>query len=287
MSLLATLLLSVALPPDLRAEREPGVPYDPFDGQSADARMRVFAEGVPPGAILTAEPAAGAPLVFTAPGAVLPYRLATGDGPNAGANTGPDDRVSVPLTAAADESAEAEIRLLVDPGPVVPPGSYEAGLDFRLLAEDGTILTELLDVTAAINVPARAQAIIAGTSGAFDPQASVAFVDFGTLETGETRQLFVSVRANTSAVVTITSENGGVMTLRGDAAASAPDAPGAAYSVDLDGTVSDLATPLSVVRAPPVTAQGAAYPMTITIGAVEQLFAGTYRDDLTIEVRPQ
>ena len=270
--------------PELSADREPGIIYRPFAGEAADARLRIRIEDAPDGATLIAEPSAGAPLVFTAPGAPpLPYRLSTDEGTAAGT----DDRLVVPLAPDGDAAAEAVVRLVVDAGPVVPPGTYDAALDLRVAAPDGTVLTELLTVSTAIEVAARAQVVLAGTSGAFDPQSSVGFVDFGTLETGETRRLFVAVRANTQTLVTVTSENAGRMTLRGEERAAAPDAPGVSYTVDLDGTVSDLAVPLEVVRAPPLTAAGAAYPFVITIGDVSTLFAGTYRDDIVIDVRPQ
>ena len=282
---LAALCITLAAPtPELRADREPGLTYRPFAGEAADARLRVRVEDAPAGATLIAEPSAGAPLVFSAPGAPpLPYRLSTDET----RPSGTDDRLLVRLVTDGDGAAETVVRLLVDAGPVVPPGTYDAALDLRVVAEDGTVLSELLAVPAAIDVAARSQVVLAGTSGAFDPQSSVGFVDFGTLETGETRRLFVAVRANTQTVMTVTSENAGVMTLRGEERAAVPDAPGVSYTVDLDGTVSDLAVPLEVVRAPPLTAAGAAYPFVITIGDVSNLFAGTYRDDIVIDVRPQ
>ena len=281
---LAAACAALAQSASLTVEREPGRAYEPFSGRGADARLRVELTDAPEGARLVAVPSAGAPLALISPnGARLPYRFAAED-LRAG---GTEDRIDVPLTPNPQGEAAVTLRLVVDAGPVVPPGQYEALLDLTVLDAEGRVRSELLAVATRIAVPARAQAVLAGTSGAFDPQSTVAFVDFGTLQTGDQRRLFVTLRANTEAAITVTSRHGGVMRLEDAAPEDTRPGTSITYAVDLDGEAARLTAPLTIRRAPRPTLAGTAYPMTITLGDASGLFAGTYRDEITIAVTPQ
>lgn len=274
--------------PVIEVSQEASTPYDPFAPGRSDTELSLTIRDAPPGAILTAEPSAGAPLVMASPdGAELPYLLR--DEAGRAARQGARLEVILPdpgIDEAMVREARLDLRLVAEPGIVAPPGRYEATLDLSVLDANGALLTEFLAVPAAIEVIARTQVVLAGTSGAFDPAASVGFVDFGTLETGERRRLFVTVRANAPSQITVTSENGGRMTLRDAGGAAVPGGGAISYDVTLDGAASGLGAPLVLRREPPLNASGVPYPFDIVIGTVSGAFAGTYRDDLLVEVRP-
>lgn len=272
-------------PVNLDVRYELPEPYDPFAGLGADGRLTVTVEGAPPGTVLRVEPTGGAALVLTGAFGTINYVLR--DEEDRAAEEGSRLEIPVPVPDGA-EPPSIIVKTLILPGQVAPPGAYETELDLRLVSAADDLLAEALAVPVSIDIASRSQVILAGTSGAFDPQSSVAFVDFGTLESGEARNLFVTVRANASTRITVESANGGLLAYDpGEGAAPAPSVPGVLYDVDLDGIASDLSEPLVISRTPSLTAAGTAYPFVITIGDVSGLFAGTYRDDILIEVRPE
>jgi hypothetical protein len=264
----------------LEVDREINAVYDPFDPTNDFAELTVRVRPLAGPYVLEVEAAAQGVLGFSGPGGVLPGLLRS---PDPGASEeGAILRVPVPASADGLGEDALTVRVLVEAGRVVGPGTYELPLDLRLLDAAGQLVTEVQNVPVLLVVPSRAHVVLAGTAGSFDPSRSVAFIDFGELRTGASRQVFVTVRANNDTWITLTSQNQG--RLLNELDQSMTPVP---YAVSLDGVGSDLAQPLRLSRRPAPSLAGSAYPLVITIGDVSAAFAGPYRDDIVVEVEPQ
>jgi hypothetical protein len=166
------------------------------------------------------------------------------------------------------------------PGQPVPrPGTYAGpiGVSVRDHAT-GEPCVERFDVPVALSVPSRAQITIAGTSGPIGPGPGLSRIDFGTLETGETVLVFLQLRANGDADVSLSSRENGVLRHT-----SLPDYA-APYVLAIDGRAIDLSARTSFRAPPAASIEGISLPMQITIGNVSGLPAGDYEDLVTISI---
>lgn len=269
------------LPASLDVEYDLTQRYDPFDPQNSVTEFTIVADraAARDDYFIEIEAASAGVLGFQAAQTVLNTQLRS---PSSGTFAeGTVLRVMLPPTSEEAKADRTLIRLLVDAGQVAPPGSYEALLDIRL-TNGADIAAELLAVPVPLLVEARAQVIIAGASGSFDPARSMSFIDFGELETGERRDLFAIIRANSQTRVTVSSINGGIMLQP-----QAPLLPGVPYSIEFDSIASTLDAPLVVTRSPAPTRSGTPYPFSVIVGDAEGKFAGEYLDEVNIEVAPQ
>lgn len=161
-------------------------------------------------------------------------------------------------------------------------GFYSLNLDVELLDRiTQETIGSIQSVDVEVMVAAKLQTNIAGTRGAYEAGTNFSVIDFGTLETGEMRRVFIQVRGNTPAELTVSSENAGRMrnTLRSSLYVD--------YTVVVDGEFSTLETPLKLPRTVARDLQGSAYPMEVTIGDMESSFAGNYQDIIQVDVDPQ
>ncbi|PWE18615.1 hypothetical protein DDZ18_03150 [Marinicauda salina] len=273
---------AAAEPALLSARTDGAIGFDPFEGRAGLGEIHVR---IDPGdadgrtALIAFEPADGGRFALQGPGGELAFEI---DLPTtAGSDGGLVPTGSVLLSAGDEATFSATI---VVPGhQYADPGLYARRLD--VVARDpasGAELSRYEDVVVEARVPSRAQVNIAGASGAFDFASSVPFIDFGRLETGEQRRVFVQVRANALTEITVSSEHGGV--LAHDAQPALHSVP---YAINLDGERSTLEVPLRIARRPARSLAGTSYPLSITIGEVAGRPSGVYRDYLLVEVRPQ
>lgn len=164
---------------------------------------------------------------------------------------------------------------------VTEAGLYERPL--RLVVRPrggGEALLAPVPATVAVRARARAQINLAGAAAAFGG-SSTERVDFGEAKTGAQARVFVQLRANTAATLTIASENGG--TLRH---ATEKDAPPIPYDAVLDGRTLDLAAPTRLPVQAPRTIAGVSLPLDLTLGRAEGAMAGAHQDVLTFEFAP-
>lgn len=136
-------------------------------------------------------------------------------------------------------------------------------------------------MTIEVSVLQKLQTNIAGAKGRYEDGLNFAVIDFGQLQTGEQQQVFIQVRGNTDAKITVSSENKGRMLNKENPKLYVD------YKVDIDGEVSDLEVPLNLARPVAKDLQGSAYPMTVTIGDVSSSFSGAYQDIIQVDVSPQ
>jgi len=174
-----------------------------------------------------------------------------------------------------------EFLVVIAPSIYAPPGLYNLKLELDLLETPSNIqLTSPQIIELDVLVGARLQTNIAGTRSSASG-VKLSTIDFDTLETGESRQVFIQIRGNAPANITISSENRGRLRMEKTDNSFIP------YSVEVDGENSTLEAPLNLQRPVAQNLRGSAYPMTVKIGDVNGAFAGQYQDVLTVEVRPQ
>lgn len=162
------------------------------------------------------------------------------------------------------------------------PGTYAMSLDFEVvnaINKDQVFLLKTLQVI--IIVEPNLQTNLAGQVGSFEDGVEVAIINFGKLESNESREIYVQVRGNTPARIRLSSENYGYMVNEKNHEWRVN------YDVEVDGVSSSLETPLDLDRSVAKDFRGSAYPLRITVGDVAASFSGKYLDVITVDVRPQ
>ena len=108
----------------------------------------------------------------------------------------------------------------------------------------------------------------------------MAQVDFGEIASNANRRVFLQVRANTTARLSIDSANSGRLLREGGGS----DEVGVTYSAQLSQSPVDLTKHWEWIFEPPRSLAGTSLPLDLTIGTVAAERAGIYSDVLTIEL---
>lgn len=161
-------------------------------------------------------------------------------------------------------------------GQVVPAGTYTDTVDLRLFeAGTNTLLdTRALALTAAVDA-----SVSINLAGANVSSPHSYTMDFGVLETGETKSVQIQVRSNQRFRLDVTSAHGGRMQLTPPSGSWWVD-----YLATLDGRTLQFPDSLGPFDA--TTVNGANLQFQVTIGEVADKRAGTYRDEVTISIVP-
>lgn len=149
---------------------------------------------------------------------------------------------------------------------LLPPGDYAMPITAR--SGDASLTSQL-----AFASPARAQVSFAGGS----PNQTI---DLGVLQPGKRGRAVLQVRANTHPSITLVSANRGHL--------SNVNVPGATilYALTLDGTPIDLRSEWRQAMTVPINQHGQMLQIEVSIGEFAGALAGSYRDDVTIEISP-
>lgn len=269
--------IAYAVSPDIGIAA-PGVvtvDYDPFEGADGTQSVEfsvLNSSGNPQEVLLDIRPEFDTAFQMEGTGHDIPFLVEAGALSRA-------ESFRVPLFIGLGETTH-EIALRIPSGSVPDAGTAEQELVYQLL-DPQTLepLTALETLSARASIPARAQTNFAGATPGFSKGVSNAVVDFGEIERGAERRIVLQVRANTEAAISISSENGGAM-VAGDGAQRI------AYSLDVDGEGCDLEVGCDLARNPERTLDGSAYDMEFRVDEDASLFAGEYRDVVTVEVNP-
>ncbi len=269
-----------------RVTASPSLSYDPFEGVRGAATVEVeFVNGGsdPCTLALAVGQASGGQRFFTNHSGRLAYavKLAGSDLPND--LTSPVGLVTV----EGGNGKRTKLTLAIDvaEGQIAPAGRYRDEITVR--AYDLTaraFLSKERNVQLAAEVRSRAQVNIAGASGPFDKSFALPKIDFGEIVAGAERTAFVQVRATSAVTIDVESKNHGVLrhTQFGDTVKGVP------YTVRLDGKQLNLrGGGASLDRHPPITLEGASYPMVVRLGDAPPAMAGEYQDTITISVCPR
>lgn len=126
----------------------------------------------------------------------------------------------------------------------------------------------------------RAQMNIVGVAATFGQGPSIAQVDFGVFESNASRRVFLQVRANSRARLTIDSANLGRLLLDETSA----EETGIPYSVRFGDEPVDLTHHWEKIVEPPRSIAGSSLPLDLVLGTIGAHVAGRYSDTLTIEL---
>jgi spore coat protein U-like protein len=190
------------------------------------------------------------------------------------------------LTVAAGKRASLRLKLEVPAGQIGQAGEYRDTLVLRGYSMDGGVSPlgggDRVEHAEA-NVASRAQVNIAGAAGSFGVPFAVDTIDFGNMVTGAERNAFVQIRATDDVTITVTSQNHGKLLHT----SLKQQTGNVAYMLKLDSQALNLGYgSASIDRHPPITLDGISYPLSVRIGNVSGLLAGTYQDLVTVSVCP-
>ncbi len=263
----------------------PTVVYDPFDGVSASVVFTVEAVNLSsePCSLSLAIASAGSSSTryFKMGGENLRYVVENTDGDDY-ENDIDEPRGYHALAGGVNKTKIITVKVKVPSGLIAPAGNYSNMLSLKLYRAGGGGLGTVRTANANAIVEKRAQVNIAGASGSFGAW-SVDELDFNTLTNGETRSAKVQVRATTGVTITVASQN--LSKLKHKILLSDP---GVLYGLKLNNVLLSLTGGSAVLNVPPpVSLDGASYPMLVTIGDVSGRPSGAYKDLLTITVTPQ
>ena len=265
----------------------PVVAYDPFDNVARSADFEVeFTNNGPDSCNLSLAVASqqpGSTRHLENSGAQLRYVVEKPGGDDY-ANNIAAPQGSITLKGGAGKVKSITLRIKVPRGLIAPAAMYSDTLRFRTY-QAGTAIQMGPERTAFARaaVEARAQVNIAGTSSSNFGSFGIDQIDFGTLDSNETREAAVQVRATRSVAISISSQHHGKLKHKALSAA-----PGVPYSMRIEGeNVTLSGAPFVLLRAPPASLDGANYRMQLRIGDTSSRPAGNYQDMLTITVSPQ
>jgi spore coat protein U-like protein len=186
--------------------------------------------------------------------------------------------------AKGEHRRRLQFAVAIPPNQFVPRGEYDDRI--TLTAYEGTLNSNTRRDAKSIRVRTKirsaVQLSLVPSGGGFDPGQRAQFLDLGELSEGKTAQVDLLVRNNTGYEIIFESENRGALKHL-----DATETSAIRYEMRVRGipvTLTDKKDKLDGVSG--VSAlQGDRYPIQITIGALGQAMAGTYRDDITITVR--
>lgn len=260
-------------------ELSPGLAYDGFSASETVAvkEVRIDNAGTDDCTFWLAfyrSPAAPAVL-----GGRLVYELRTSSGAELLSERPPTvvpDRFLASGVVRGHQSARLEYQWRILRGQVVAAGRYADRIDLRLFeAEKNAVLdAQTLALTAAVDA-----SVSINLAGAEVSSPHAHTMDFGTLETGESKSVQIQVRSNQRFRLEVSATHGGRMQL-----ASPLDAWSVEYVASLDGRT--LRFPDSLGPFDATTVNGLSLPFRVTIGDVANKRAGIYRDEVTIAIVP-
>jgi hypothetical protein len=259
------------------------IAYDPFGMTPGEGSLRTtvdLVEGTDCEATVALVDDASAPLRTIRFGDAtrpLVYRIEVQPGDGVVAGLSPD--LSTVRLTTARPRVTIVWRLLVDQDSVIAAGEYSRIVQAMLRTLDAAD-TFSARSTLLLRSIARAQANFAGTSSGFASGTSAQAIDLGTLTTGEQRTAMLQVRANTVAHLLVVSANTGHLVGSDSGQARIP------YGLAIDGAPVDLSGPSSRTIAPPLTIDGVALELRVTVGEVAGMPSGRYSDTITIDVSP-
>ena len=182
---------------------------------------------------------------------------------------------------APGEQRLVQLDFFTDQNAAIPAGNYSNDITIGIRERTSFDPLEEFVTSLAIVASPRAQINIAGSNGNFDKSNFTDFIDFDEPEVNESRQVFVQVRSNANTIMTIRSDNGGVMKHESS------DTSYIRYVTSLDGTQVDLSSEVTLSNFSPTDLNGLSRPLEITIDELNNPLAGRYTDRIVIEIAAQ
>jgi len=257
--------------------------YEPFDGLDQIEPLNItvtYSGTVPQNGLLVLRPII--PGQWQLLGAVSSLQFELRPGAVAGGLL-LGDQFQIPISLNAGNPTQTfAINVVLPDQQYAEAGAYIGEMQVEFI--DPTTTTFLVGaqtIQIDASVASRAEANIAGGSGAFDDGATFATIDFEELESGERRDVSVQIRATAETIIRLNSDNAGRLVN------TAAPQHSVDYTVVFDQIPTSLETPLEITRRPPRTLDGGTYPLSVEIGDVAGAAEGAYTDIIHIDVFPQ
>ncbi len=170
-----------------------------------------------------------------------------------------------------------DYHLFVAPGQEVSPGGYQDAVKVAVYQGDLTSyrLADSRTVKIRTQVAAVVEVSLIDSGGRRDLAGARSVLDFGRLETGETKHFRIDAKANSGYDITLESENRGALRLTDGAASSRVP-----YTLSLDGLALDLGATLFL----PFSTARPSHRFAVTIGRIGNALSGRYQDNILVTV---
>ncbi len=179
------------------------------------------------------------------------------------------------------------VKVIVPAGQFAPAGTYRDDITVRLFRVVNGVPEQTGEdqiVSILVDIPARAQINLAGSSSPIFGGISGSGLDFGQLEQGEERDAYIQVRATSPVMLTLSSEFRSQMRHRFEGTG----VPGIPYSLTIDNQTVDLSTGAKRIDRSTTHGLGADnYRIAARILDVRGRVAGQYEDVITVTVEPK
>jgi hypothetical protein len=214
------------------------------------------------------------------------YHIRSRNGDDLDGNYNPSRNIRVTVPANAD-NYDVEMGVFIPAGQIVSSGLYQQRAELRLYGGENAgksagNLIESRNVNVAVDVFAQTGITLAGSAGTpYSSGRSNAIMDFGLLEEGESKDIFLKVRSNQAYRMAFASQN------RGKLVNTKWPEQFVSYNASLQNQPLDLEKGAEIPGKKKVTSShGDAHRMAVQIGSTENRQAGLYRDTVSINVFP-
>jgi hypothetical protein len=178
------------------------------------------------------------------------------------------------------KTTQKNYNIKVDPLQVCAPGVYSDVFTVGLYEGDkinNCTFVESKDVVFTVDVPADIQMSVVDSGGSFDEDSLSKTLDFGEIEDGEEQHCDIRIRSNAGYVLTIESENNGVMKHNDGYEATIP------YGLSIDGSSKDVSSEAEVASSWGTTSQeGNVHSLSVQINGIDGFLSGSYSDTLSL-----
>ena len=170
-----------------------------------------------------------------------------------------------------------DYHLFVAPGQLVSPGGYQDAVKVAVYQGDLTAyrLADTRTVKIRTQVAAVVEVSLIDGGGRRDLAGARSVLDFGRLETGETKYFRIDVKTNSGYDITLESEHRGALRLADTTAPSRVP-----YTLSIDGLALDLGLAVSL----PFSTARPSHRFAVTIGRIGNALSGRYQDNILVTV---
>lgn len=182
----------------------------------------------------------------------------------------PQDVVAVGM--AQDGLTSFQFWVLAAPGQWHAPGLYQGQLPVLMVDASGQVLTRR-DISVRAYIESVLKVDFSSDSGR--SIGSAIGLPFGEMRTGAKQHAAVTVRANSHYEFAVTSLNGGLLMHESGSGIGVP------YRTSIDGMVLPSGGRVTFPTAAGTQVQ---HLMEFTIGSMEQVWSGRYKDTVTVQI---
>ncbi len=188
-----------------------------------------------------------------------------------------DQNLLLGAFARGQAKRQLDYYVFVAPGQRVPPGRYQDAV--KITVYEGDLTSYRLADTRTVKIRTEVAAVVEVSlidgGGRRDLAGARSVLDFGQLETGESKHFRIDVKTNSGYDITLESENRGALRLEDSTASSRVP-----YTLSINGLALDLGAAVSL----PFSAARPSHRFAVTIGRTHNALSGRYQDNILLTV---